>query len=134
MCVTDLYNRKRVMDHPLQPIVIDEHGHARFKANAIVRHLLDAGGIDMNKLAVLPFDENDREQFAQLIGYSLGGFSELSYVRDVTYEIAMKMSKAEKTEQQAKLEVLEAKLEKARSCLRELVPELFHIHPDDLVV
>lgn len=122
------------MDHPLQPIVTDEHGSPRFKPNAIVQHLLDAGGIDLNKLARMPFEQNDREQFAQLIGYSLGGFSELSYVRDVTYETALKMSKAEKTEQQAKLEVLEAKLEKARSCLRELVPELFRIHPDDLVV
>jgi len=122
------------MDHPIQPIVIDEHGVTRFKSNAIVRYLLDAGIIDMNRLACLPFEQNDREQFAQLIGYSLGGFSELSYVRDVTYETALKMSKAEKTEQQARLEVLEGKLEKARSCLRELVPELFRIHHDDLVV
>lgn len=122
------------MEHPLQPIVVDEHGSPRFKSNAIVQHLLDAGGIDMNMLARMPFEQNDREQFAQLIGYSLGGFSELSYVRDVTYETALKQSKAEKTEQQARIEVLESKLEKARSCLRELVPELFRIHPDDLVV
>ena len=79
-----------VMDeeHPIQPIVRDSHGTVRFKENAIVRYLLDNGGIDMNKLATLPFCQNDREQFAQLIGYSLSGFGDLSYVSDRTYERA----------------------------------------------
>lgn len=43
----------------------------RFKANAIVRHLLDAGPFDMNQLAMMKFPREDREQFAELIGYSL---------------------------------------------------------------
>lgn len=73
---------------PLQPLYKDAHGVIRFQANAIVRYLLDEGGIDMNMLAALPFSQADREQFAQLIGYSLSGFSELSYVRDETYERA----------------------------------------------
>lgn len=76
------------MDHPVQPLVVDKSGITRFKMNAIVRHLLDNGGIDMNQIAMLDFEQNDREQFAQLIGYSLGGFSDLSYVRDETYELA----------------------------------------------
>jgi hypothetical protein len=75
-------------EHPIQPIVRDSHGTVRFKENAIVRYLLDNGGIDMNKLATLPFCQNDREQFAQLIGYSLSGFGDLSYVSDRTYERA----------------------------------------------
>jgi hypothetical protein len=74
--------------HPLQPIVLDEHGTPRFKANAIVRYLLDNGGIDLNRLAVLPFDAEDREQLAQLIGYSIGGYAELSYVSDRSYNAA----------------------------------------------
>lgn len=76
------------MHHPVQPLVVDKSGITRFKMNAIVRHLLDNGGIDMNQIAMLDFEQNDREQFAQLIGYSLGGFSDLSYVRDETYELA----------------------------------------------
>lgn len=76
------------MNHPVQPLVVDKSGITRFKMNAIVRHLLDNGGIDLNQIAMLDFEQNDREQFAQLIGYSLGGFSDLSYVRDETYELA----------------------------------------------
>jgi hypothetical protein len=74
--------------HPVQPIVKDEHGVVRFKANAIVRFLLDAGSFDLNQLAAMDFSDEDREQFAQLIGYSLSGFGELSYVSDETYERA----------------------------------------------
>ena len=66
----------------LQPIALDKEGTARFKVNAIVRLLLDDGKYDMNRLALLPFSKSDREQFAQLIGYSVGGFNELSYVSD----------------------------------------------------
>ncbi len=76
------------MKHPIQPLDLDEHGTLRFKSNAIVRHLLDHGGIDMNALAVMKFSQEDREQFAQLIGYSLSGFGELSYVSDETYSAA----------------------------------------------
>ena len=68
--------------HPMQPVVRDEDGILRFKRNAIVRYLLDAGPYDLNYLSVMPFSDEDREQFAQLIGYSLNGFSELSYASD----------------------------------------------------
>ncbi len=78
--------------HPIQPLITDRHGTTRFKANAIVSYLLEvarqAGVSDMNKLACLPFSQEDREQFAQLVGYSLGGFAELSYVTDKTYKAA----------------------------------------------
>lgn len=70
------------MRHPLQPLFIDEDGTVRFKANAIVRFLLDAGPFDMNKLAIMPWSNEDSEQFAQLIGYSLSGFGELNYVSE----------------------------------------------------
>lgn len=39
------------MTHPIQPLIVDEHGTVRFKPNAIVEHLLDNGGIDMNQIA-----------------------------------------------------------------------------------
>ena len=65
--------------HPTQPTEYDNNGVLRFKANAIVRFLLDAGPFDMNKLAMIPFSVEDRQQFAQLIGYSVGGYEELSY-------------------------------------------------------
>jgi len=78
------------MKHPVQPLEEDEQGILRFKENKIVRFLLDAGPFDLNRLALIRFDDEDREQFAQLIGYSLAGFGELSYVSDETYERAEK--------------------------------------------
>ena len=74
--------------HPVQPLVVDPSGVTRFKKNEIVELLLERGPLDMNALAQLSFSREDREQFAQLIGYSLGGFSELSYVSDDTHERA----------------------------------------------
>jgi hypothetical protein len=37
----------------------------------------------------MPFDREDWEQFAQLIGYSLDGFGELSYVSQETHKKLM---------------------------------------------
>jgi hypothetical protein len=79
--------------HPVQPLEHDKEGVLRFKANAIVCFLLEAGPYDLNKLAIMEFSQNDREQFAQLIGYSLSGFSELSYVSDETYDQAAAQKK-----------------------------------------
>ena len=75
--------------HPVQPVYFDEHGVVRFKENPIVRYLLDAGPFDMNSIAMLPgIDANDREQFAQLIGYSVSGAGDLSYFSDETWDEA----------------------------------------------
>lgn len=74
--------------HPIQPLELDHRGVLRFKANAIVRHLLDNGGIDMNALAREDFTREDREQFAQLIGYSHSGSGDLSYVSDAVWYAA----------------------------------------------
>lgn len=76
------------MKHPLQKIIIDSDGRARFQSNAIVETLLAFGPLDMNKLAVMEFDDGDREQFAQLIGYSISGFCELSYVTEEAADAA----------------------------------------------
>lgn len=77
-----------VRRQPRQPVYVDEHGTYRFRRNALVVYLLDHGGIDMNALALLDFTDDDREQFAQLIGYSVSGFGELHYATDVRYRQA----------------------------------------------
>ena len=74
--------------HPIQPLVKSKDDVVCFKENAIVRFLLEDGRNDMNRLARIPFSQEDREQFAQLIGYSLGGFGELDYVSDEIYNRA----------------------------------------------
>ena len=73
--------------HPMQPLEKDKGGTIRFKTNKIVNYLLDQkGGIDLNYLAARSdkFDQTDWEQFYQLIGYSIDGFHELSFVSDAT--------------------------------------------------
>lgn len=74
--------------HPMQPLELDREGTLRFRANAIVKYLLEAGLFDMNDLALIPFSLENREQFIQLIGYPLDGYGELSYISDEAYERA----------------------------------------------
>lgn len=77
--------------HPAQPLALDKNGTLRFVSNAIVRDMLDFStplGFSMNTIAMKNYSREDRVQFAQLIGYSLGGFGDLSYVSDVDYNTA----------------------------------------------
>lgn len=116
--------------HPIQPLS-NEDGVLRFKKNSIVVFLLNNGGFDLHKLAMMDFSKEDREQFVQLIGYSLSGFGELSYVSDETYSAAEQMAVGE-SELQARIDVLEQALREVRDGLRKVVPAVFKIHPDDL--
>lgn len=68
-----------MVKHPMQPVIVDTDRVIRFKQNAIVRWLLDAGPFDMNTIAVTPFNAEDRTQFVQLIGYSVSGAGDLDY-------------------------------------------------------
>ena len=80
--------------HPMQNIIIDKKGIARFQENAMVVYLLNNGGIDMNNLAMLDFSDEDRMQFAQLIGYSVCGYRDLSYVTGRSGKKAAKIAEA----------------------------------------
>jgi len=121
-----------VKRHPIQPLETDSQGVLRFKRNAIVCHLLDHGGLNMNDLAVLDFSNEDREHFAQLIGYSLSGGADLSYVSNETYAAAQRMHEEGATDTEARLAVATDLLRKLREALREPIAELFGVHPDDL--
>lgn len=117
---------------PMQPLEIASDNVLRFKPNKIVQYLLDNGGIDMNKIAALDFPREDREQFAQLIGYSHSGFGELPYVTDESYLTAAKTHENGLSERDARLSVLSDLVMKLRAELREPMAELFGVHPDDL--
>lgn len=76
------------MTQPHQPIEIDANGTARFRANTVVRFLLDWAsqrGMSLNDLALIPFPDDDRAQFAQLIGYSVYGWGDLHCVSPENY-------------------------------------------------
>ena len=124
------------MRHPIQPLAPDAQGVIRFKANAIVQHLLDSHpACDMNKLHTMEFSNADRQQFAQLIGYSLSGYGELrGYVDDVSYLAASHIADG-KDERDARIAALEQELDDMRAAvdqLREPVARLLGMHPDDL--
>lgn len=119
------------MNHPIQPIEKDDHGTLRFKRNKIVDFLAEGR---LNELAAMDFPQEDWEQLAQLIGYSLSGFGDLSYVKDATYNAAEAMAVKGVTEEQARIMDLERTLETVRNGLKGIIPELFRIHPDDINV
>jgi hypothetical protein len=76
----------------MQPIHTDKHGTVRFKPNPLVRYLLDAGGINLNDIAIYAAETNVSEehqmQLAQLIGYSVSGYGGLSYVTEESNDLA----------------------------------------------
>ncbi|EKF9218907.1 TPA: hypothetical protein ACMDRZ_002984 [Vibrio cholerae] len=118
--------------HPIQPLSEDKNGTIRFKSNKIVEFLLERGGFDMNDLACMEFSQEDREQFAQLIGYSLSGYGELSYVSDESYDAAENMVNGERNELEARNEALRKQMEQIKEGLRSAASAAFGVHPDDL--
>lgn len=126
------------MKHPIQPLETDAQGVLRFKANRIVRDMLDFAtprGFSMNTIAAADYSDEDRQQFTQLIGYSLSGYGSLSsYVDDVAYSTAAHMADG-KDERDAHIAALEEKVQELRDAingLREPVARLLEMHPDDL--
>jgi hypothetical protein len=118
-------------NHPIQPIETDAEGVMRFRSNRIVCDLLDQGPFDMNTIGRGKYSREDRVQFAQLIGYSLEGFGELSYVSDVDFEAAEAMSVEGLDERDAKIQYLEGLVANLRRSLAEPMARLFAKHPDD---
>lgn len=68
----------------MQPLYKDKRGVIRFRGNRLVEALLDWGqsrGMGLNELTAIGIGKReDWQQPAQLIGYSLDGYFDLSYV------------------------------------------------------
>lgn len=112
--------------NPVQPLYKTDSGVVRFKPNAIIDYLFNSGALDLNKIAAMPFTQDDREQLAQLLGYSLSGFGTLSYVTDETYSLAaMQSSTTEENDRNAilrkQLKDFKAEARLALSTLTELL-------------
>lgn len=116
--------------HPVQPIETVD-GVKRFKENAIVQFLLNAGPFGMNHLASMTFSQEDREQFAQLIGYSVSGFGDLSYVSDETYQRATAQEE-DNSQPQTELtgeelvRLAAEKVDEANSELQDAISMMYH--------
>lgn len=124
-------SERPIKHHPIQPLVKDADGVVRFKANTIVQFLLEAGPFDLNDLAGRGFPDDDWRQFAQLIGYSLGGFESLSYADNDTVSAAMLMAEGV-DELTARLNTQRELIDQLRVRIRSLATTAFNIHPDDL--
>lgn len=73
--------------HPTQPIVLVD-GVVRFKGNEIVMRLHREGTIDLNEIDLRGVPIEDVEQFWQLLGLTVSGYGELSFIRPETVERA----------------------------------------------
>lgn len=123
--------------HPIQPLAKDSNGTLRFKENKIVSDLLDLAskhGLSLNDIALRDYTNEDRRQLAQLIGYSLSGYSELqSYVDDAAYSAALEKSKgSKKSDAEIERDHYHSELRALKKTLQKPMARLFQIHPDDL--
>ena len=112
--------------HPIQPLYMDDQEVIRFKSNKIVQWLLDAGPYDLNDIAKMDFDNDDRIQFAQLIGYSLDGAGDLSYFDDETYNIARNMYYDSQFEKDIRIKYLQDKICDIKAIYKDLQKILFN--------
>lgn len=81
-------------EEPMQPVGKDPNGTHRFLENRIVRDMLDKcsrTGFSLNEIAAGNYSPAERRQVAQLIGYSVGGYMDLSYVNDESAERASEL-------------------------------------------
>lgn len=118
------------MKHPIQHVIVKD-GIERFQRNEIVGYLIDHGSINLNHINALShFDREDREQFAQLIGYSVSGAGDLTYFSGDTLDAAHEMAQG-KTEIEARLEAALETVERLRALLREPVLVLYGVDPCD---
>lgn len=107
--------------HPMQPVVVSERGIHRFKSNKCVEALLDHGqktGFGLNELACQAHTAEDQMQLAQLIGYSVSGYGDLSYVTAASYDLASKRSLALTAAQEAAPKVTDEIAESALDAMR----------------
>lgn len=117
---------------PIQPIEVDKNGDLRFVENKIVNKLLELVGEGvLNEMATWDVSDEDRMQFAMLIGYSLGGFAELCYTSDEVYSAARAMAEDGMSEEEGRLNYYEDLFKQLREQLKEPMGALFGKHPDD---
>lgn len=85
---------------PMQPIVIAKDGAVRFKENRIVSAVLEhasKAGYSLNEIACGDFTDEEHMQFAQLIGYSVSGYGNLSYASEQSVTKADEIAEALRT-------------------------------------
>jgi len=85
--------------HPMQPIYLDESGSPRFQANGIIKRIVNEGMVSLSEINMWVhrypgITQDDVDQFWQLIGYSLEGYSELAGSDVISNDAADRAAKA----------------------------------------
>lgn len=119
--------KTREIKRPFQPI-----HEGRFLKNEIVVYLLENGGIDMNQLARLDFSKEDRVQFAQLIGYSVGGFQSLSYVDPLTFDAINYLVEGEMDYKEAQVLALTEQINEVKKGLSIITKAITFISDEEI--
>lgn len=88
--------------------------------------------MDLNTIARSGYSREDREQFAQLIGYSHSGAHDLGYMSSEVLAAAQAVFDSGTPESEARNAYLRDQLDTVREGMRDAVAELYGIHPDDL--
>lgn len=86
---------KAVKPHPMQSVYLDVRGIARFRPNKIIEDLQRRGVIDLNEIARGEYSPEDEMQLAQLIGYSVSGYGDLSYASRRSVNVADRRERLE---------------------------------------
>lgn len=122
------------MKHPIQKIYTSDTKVVRFQPNEIVRHILDKQDINLNDISSLDFNNEDRSQFAQLIGYSVSGWSELPYVSaDECKIVDQKQQALSISDLEAENKSLRKQLITLRILFAKPMAELYDICEEDLI-
>lgn len=82
---------------PMQPVVRAADGCIRFRENRIVSALLEHSsrhGYSLNETAIGDFTDDEHMQLAQLIGYSVSGYGDLSYASEESVSRADELAEA----------------------------------------
>ena len=99
--IIENHRLSKAQAYPMQPVAIDERGSIRFEENPIISHLAREVS-NLNEIAVWcavnEVDGKYQEQLAQLIGYSVSGYGELSYVSDESFERAAALAESAKAD------------------------------------
>jgi hypothetical protein len=76
--------------HPMQPVVLSEDGRAYFVPNEILVWMLAHGRINFDEIAQQGFSDEDRMQLAQLLGFAVSRYTQLTYVTEAGMAEALK--------------------------------------------
>lgn len=72
------------------PTVIDERGTQRFIGNKLLRHLVDSGQVNMNKLSIDyqhdKFSQREYAEFVMGLSWSVSGFADIEEFEDMEIE------------------------------------------------